>query len=106
MSADGRYAVSVDVSTSDLQLWDVKTGRPIGQPLQGHGGTVRQAAFGAGDRSILTNGIDGVMVWPAPAGWRDELCGKLTSNMTKAEWDQWVSPDIDYQTVCPSLPRP
>jgi WD40 repeat protein len=106
MSADGRYAVSVDVSTFDLQLWDVKTGRPIGQPLQGHSGPMIQAEFGAGDRSILTSGKDGLMIWPAPAGWRDELCSKLTNNMTKAEWDQWVSPDIDYHTVCPSLPRP
>ena len=46
------------------------------------------------------------MMWPGPSAWRDELCGKLTSNMTKAEWDEWVSPKIEYQAACPSLDVP
>jgi WD40 repeat protein len=106
MSADGRYAASADVFTNDIQLWDVRAGRPIGQPLQGHHDMVLQATFGVGDRSILTSAKGGLMIWPAPSGWRDALCGKLASNMTKAEWDQWVSPNIKYQKVCPSLPGP
>jgi WD40 repeat protein len=106
ISSDGRYAASADVYTHDIQLWDARTGGPIGKPLQGHRREVLSAAFGGGNRSIVTSGADGLMIWPAPLGWRDALCSKLTSNMTKAEWDQWVSPAIKYQKVCPSLPSP
>ncbi len=43
---------------------------------------------------------------PRPNGWLDELCHKLTANLTRAEWNDWVSSDIDYRAPCPSLPVP
>jgi hypothetical protein len=43
-------------------------------------------------------------VWPGPAAWPDLLCAKLTTNMSHKQWDEWVSPDIDYIQVCPDLP--
>ena len=48
------------------------------------------------------------MLWPGPDSWRDELCDKLTANMTRAEWDEWVSPSptIEYRAACPSLDVP
>jgi hypothetical protein len=46
------------------------------------------------------------MLWPGPNAWRDELCDKVTTNMTRAEWDEWVSPTIEYRAPCPSLPVP
>ena len=42
-------------------------------------------------------------VWPAVASPED-LCSKLTQNMSHKQWDEWVSPDIDYITGCPDLP--
>jgi hypothetical protein len=44
-------------------------------------------------------------VWP---GYADAatLCAKLTTNMSHQQWRDWVSPDIDYITVCPDLPVP
>jgi hypothetical protein len=32
------------------------------------------------------------------------LCTKLTTNMSHQQWRDWVSPDIDYITLCPDLP--
>ena len=46
-----------------------------------------------------------IRVWPAVAGPKD-LCDKLTANMSHKQWNEWVSPDIDYIKVCPDLPMP
>jgi hypothetical protein len=34
------------------------------------------------------------------------LCNKITANMSRQQWNKWVSPDIPYVTVCPGLPIP
>jgi hypothetical protein len=58
-----------------------------------------------GGRRILSGGSDGtVKVWPGPAARRDELCATLTQSMSRPQWRDWVSPDIDYIKVCPDLP--
>ena len=31
------------------------------------------------------------------------MCAKLTTNMSRQQWRDWVSPDIDYIKVCPGL---
>jgi hypothetical protein len=36
--------------------------------------------------------------------WADTLCGKLTRNMSAKEWQEWVSPEIEYRERCPGLP--
>ena len=106
-SADGSYVVSVDRQTSALQLRELKTGRPVGNPMIGHTGNVFSVAFTADGNHIVSRAMDeGWMLWPGPNNWRDELCDKLTANMTRAEWDEWVSPTIEYRAPCPLLPSP
>jgi WD40 repeat protein len=100
-SADGAYAVVGDTQTSALQFRDARTGRPVGHPMTGHTGGL--IALTADDNHIVSLAADGWMLWPSPNKWRDELCDKLTANMTEAEWAQWVSPNIDYRPACPSL---
>ena len=41
------------------------------------------------------------MIWPAPSRWAGELSTKVASDMTEAEWDEWVSPEFDFQRPCP-----
>jgi hypothetical protein len=106
LSADGAYAVSVDMRTSALQLRDAQTGWLIGNPMVGHTGSVMSVAFTSDGKHIVSHGEDGWMLWPGPNAWRDELCHKLTANMTRAEWAEWVSPTIDYQAPCHSLDIP
>jgi WD40 repeat protein len=106
-SADGTYVVSVDQQTSKLQFRDAKTGRPVGNPLTGHTGLVMSVAFTTDGNHIVSQGLnDGWMLWPGPNSWRDALCDKLTANLTRAEWAEWVSPTIEYQAPCPSLAVP
>jgi len=39
---------------------------------------------------------------PSPSP--EALCDKLTHNMSREQWNAWVSRDIDYIEVCPGLP--
>lgn len=105
-SPDGRFVASADFLGSRIQLWNVETGRSLGYPLVGHTGWSTRVAFEAQGDYVLSRGEDGWLKWPGPSAWDDELCGKLTSNMTHAEWDEWVSPDIDYQKACTTLDVP
>ena len=52
--------------TSQLQLWEVKTGRPIGNPLSGHTGGPVSSTFTADANHIVSRAGDGWMLWPAP----------------------------------------
>jgi len=45
-------------------------------------------------------------LWPAPKVWPDLLCAKLTSNLSRKEWREHVSPDIEYREQCHGLPIP
>jgi len=59
-----------------------------------------------GGNRIATGGRDDtIWLWPAVAT-PEMLCDKLTTNMSHQQWRDWVSPDIDYVTLCPGLPVP
>ena len=100
------------VSSSEdktLRLWDTKTGEPIGQPMTGHTEAVNSVAFNQDRQRVVSSSDDGtVRLWPAPPReeWVTLLCNKLSANMTRAEWNDWVSPSIAYAKVCPNLPDP
>ena len=88
-----------------LRLWDVDTGQPIGAPLQGHTDSVRSVVFSPDGTLIVSGSGDKTLrLWNAPKAWPDELCKKLTRNMSHKQWREWVSPEIDYRVQCPGLP--
>ena len=90
-----------------LRLWDAHTGQPLGTPLQGHSDDVWSVAFSRDGRRMVSAGRSGTpYLWPAPQAWPDELCLRLTRNMSRKEWHDWVSPDITYTCQCPGLPIP
>lgn len=105
-SPDGTRIVSGSEDNT-LRLWDANNGQPIGQPLQGHKDQVSSVAFSPDGKRIVSGSYDTTLrLWPVIEGWADELCKKLTRNMSHKEWREWVSPDIKYIDQCPGLPIP
>jgi hypothetical protein len=45
-------------------------------------------------------------LWAGPAAWPEILCDRLTANMSRQQWHDWIAPDIAYTQSCPTLPVP
>jgi WD40 repeat protein len=102
-SPDGRGLVT---SSNDgtVRTWDADTGQPLGDPLTGHDGEVLTAAFSPDGRRIVSGGEDAtIRLWPAVAT-PEMLCAKLSNNMSRRQWLDWISPEIPYTELCPGLP--
>ncbi|MCX2933722.1 TIR domain-containing protein [Mycobacterium sp. CVI_P3] len=95
---------AVTSAVDSVRLWDASTGDPIGQPVTGPREALIDVAISPDSRflAVATKG-DNVWIWPAWAEPAD-LCAKLAANMSRKQWDQWVSPDIPYRKVCDGLP--
>ncbi|MCP2300092.1 WD40 repeat [Nocardia amikacinitolerans] len=109
VSSDSRYIISGG-SDSTLRFWDAATGDPIGDALTGPDGWIMNAYITSDNRRVRTVfvGYDqssGIWEWPGPDSWARELCAKLTFNMSREQWDEWVSPDIPYRKTCEDLPE-
>ncbi|MEU2251810.1 WD40 repeat domain-containing protein [Nocardia xishanensis] len=109
ISSDGRYIISGG-SDRTLRFWDARTGEPIGEPLTGPEGWIMEARITPDNRHVSTVflGYDqsgGIWEWPGPASWAEDLCAKLTFNMSRKQWAEWVSPDLPYSKTCDDLPE-
>jgi WD40 repeat protein len=69
LSPDGRYLAAFGrPSQTTVRLFEVATGRPVGQVLQ-HNNTVFDAAFSPDSRMLLTSASDGTArLWAVPGG--------------------------------------
>jgi WD40 repeat protein len=84
-----------------LQFWDVSTGTPFGSPIP----DAELLGFSPdeGRMGVTVGSTKSLRIIPARPTAAD-LCAKLTSNMSRKQWNEWISPDLDYQKACPELP--
>jgi WD40 repeat protein len=89
----------------NLQFWDAESGNMLADPITDAGimdwsadGRVAIDTFTL--RADIPNGTRIIPVRPTAA----DLCAKLVANMSRKQWNEWISPDLDYQKACPELP--
>jgi WD40 repeat protein len=84
-SPDGKRLVSASADYT-LLLWDVRTGKTIGDPLTGHGKEVFSAAFSRDGRRIVSGMGDGtIRLWSVRAAVPIQQGAWLYSMATSAD---------------------
>ncbi len=105
-SPDGAHVATGDADGM-LRFWSTAAGTALGVPVRLHADSVRSLAFSADGKQLVALDVDGMgRAWPAPAAWAAELCAKLTRNMSRRQWNAWISSEIPYREQCPGLPVP
>jgi WD40 repeat protein len=107
-SPDGNQVISGGYDDT-LRWWDANTGKGIGFPitLRGQGGFLSSVSLSNDGLFITVITVDEtVHRFPVPAAWPRQLCAKLTANISREKWREWVAPDIEYTEICPGLNVP
>lgn len=104
------HIVATGSSDGAIRFWDITSHRSLGAPYAGHTGAITSLEFSDDGTEVLTASADHtVRMWPAPLQSSEEarsaLCAKFTHNMSRAQWNDLVSPEIDYIELCPGLPE-
>jgi WD40 repeat protein len=93
-----------------VKIWDANNFaiKPI--VIDKHEAWVLSVAFSSDGRYLVScsdvpenRSIDLIYFWQSHAsGMADQMCSKLTRNLTQREWETYVSYDIPYQKTCPN----
>ncbi len=88
-----------------LQMWVVDHVDDLPIVMDNNNGYVWDLAFSKDSDYLLASFNDGeVRQWPTdPKALADQICPKLSRNMTPEEWDIYVGNGVSYETTCKSL---
>jgi WD40 repeat protein len=101
--ADDHGIVVASFDPYEVQLWNTDSPAAPRFKFSGHESQVVGVAVSKDGRRVVSGSADGsVRVWPnIPAGSAsDAICKKLTTQITDAEWQLWVSPNLPFQPTC------
>jgi WD40 repeat protein len=101
-SPDGKYVISGSYDRT-ARVWEAATGKEVARMT--HDDNVNSVAFSPDGKYVASGSEKTARIW----NWQpDDLifqaCAFLPRNLTRAEWDQYMSGALSYQAVCPNLP--
>ncbi|MBN2391407.1 MAG: WD40 repeat domain-containing protein [Anaerolineae bacterium] len=106
-SPDGQWVVSGSWN-GVARVWEAATGCIVAE-MTHKSAPVSFVAFSSDDQRVVSvfgwEGIGSVRIWR----WQSEdmidlACGRLTRNLTREEWRQYLG-DEPYRATCPNLPE-
>lgn len=88
-----------------VRLWNLENLKEQPIKLGDHPNWVWSIAFSPDDEQLMAGTQEQVIKsWPTKIEtMADKLCGLVTRNMTKDEWDIFVSEDLEYVSTCENL---
>jgi uncharacterized delta-60 repeat protein len=103
-SPDGRYIVSGSTDKT-ARVWVAATGVEVARMT--HDGDVTSVVFSPDGKYIVSGSSSDITirVWIyRPEDLIAEACSRVTRDLTRAEWTQYIVDALPYQAVCPNLP--
>ena len=100
-SSDNNYLVSGGADV--IRVWHVSSGQEISRMVYDG---VNSVAFVDNDNYVISGSYFGTLhLWK----WRPEdliadACSRVTRNLTRFEWEQYIGDILPYQAICPNLP--
>ena len=103
-SPDGLLLASAGLDRK-LQMWVVDQEEDLPILMDNNNGNIWDIAFAKGSDYLLASCNNGeVRVWPTNTRMlAEQVCPKLSRNMTPEEWEVYVANGIAYESTCKSL---
>jgi WD40 repeat protein len=85
----------------EIRLWDVATGRQLGQSFVGHSDVAWTVAFNPDGDKLASSSRDGtIILWDlSRESWMKRACDIANRNLSEAEWQQYLG-DEPYRETC------
>jgi WD40 repeat protein/energy-coupling factor transporter ATP-binding protein EcfA2 len=92
-----------------VNVWNMRNLNDQAIVLKDHNSWVWKLAYSPDGTKLIAGCVDNLIrVWPTSSDvMADQICSKLSRNMSTKEWEQYVAPvnDIPYEYTCPGLPK-